>query len=399
MKILFLFVGERHHVFHALPIAAEMRASHPDIDIHVAIACEDQLPLVHQVLDAYPDFSPPIRNLDLPQPARTLHKLGLLRGQQRLMRLMTSLPYLRQFDAIVVPERTTTVIRHYLSPRTQLIFTPHGAGDRAVMLDPRDKFFDFVLVAGKKSEQRLLQAGTIRRGAYATTGYVKLDFMRRLRSSRGRLFENDRPTVLYAPHFRPSLSSWDRYGLDIIRAFAAQDRFNLVVAPHIRRFDHVPDSVKDPIKALAVPGKIIVDLDSERLVDMTYTGGADIYLGDVSSQVYEFLAEPRPCVFVDAHQTDWQDNPDYLFWTLGDVASTPEEVLPAIEAAQARHPLYAARQRQALIDSIGEGMEGAAARSAEAIVQHLQLRPMSLLRARRRMDWRPHFRMNRKVIP
>lgn len=29
---------------------------------------------------------------------------------------------------------------------------------------------------------------------------------------------------------------------------------------------------------------------------MTYTPAADIYLGDVSSQSYEFLLDPRPCL-------------------------------------------------------------------------------------------------------
>ena len=37
------------------------------------------------------------------------------------------------------------------------------------------------------------------------------------------------------------------------------------------------------------------DPGSPASTDMTYTRAADIYLGDVSSQVYEFIAEPRPC--------------------------------------------------------------------------------------------------------
>src|SRR3546814_2994956 len=81
--------------------------------------------------------------------------------------LLDALPFLRQFDAIVVPERTTTAIRHFLSQGTRLIFTPHGAGDRAITFDVRDRHFDFALVAGAKSEQRMLDAGTIRPGHYA----------------------------------------------------------------------------------------------------------------------------------------------------------------------------------------------------------------------------------------
>ena len=382
MKILFLCVGERHQLFHSLPIAAEMQAAHPELDVQIALACTDHLPLVRQVIDAYPGFSPPIRHLPLPAAIRGLRRLGLLKGQQRTIRLLAALAYLRRFDAIVVPERTTTKMRHLLGRKTRLIFTPHGAGDRAVTFDRRDRYFDFALVAGPKSERRMLDEGTIRPGAYAVTGYVKLDFMRRLKARR-RLFDNDRPTVLYAPHFRSSLSSWDGMALPIIRAFAAQDRYNLIVAPHIRLFDNVADGRKAAIEALAIPGKIIIDLDSERLVDMSYTCGADIYLGDVSSQVYEFLVEPRPCVFVNAHKTDWRCNPDYLFWTLGDVVDDPAAILPAIDAAPAQHPLYVERQRHVLADSIGDDFDGAALRAANAVIEFLQARPVTTMRRQR----------------
>lgn len=70
---------------------------------------------------------------------------------------------------------------------------------------------------------------------------------------------------------------------------------------------------------MAVPGKILIDLGSKRLLDMSYTSGADIYLGDVSSQVYEFLDTPRPCAS-HAHAVAWQEDANYLFWTLGEVA-------------------------------------------------------------------------------
>ena len=56
--------------------------------------------------------------------------------------------------------------------------------DRAITFDARDRHFHFALVAGEKSEQRMLDAGTIRPGHYAVNGYVKMDLMRRLQTSR-----------------------------------------------------------------------------------------------------------------------------------------------------------------------------------------------------------------------
>jgi CDP-glycerol glycerophosphotransferase (TagB/SpsB family) len=239
------------------------------------------------------------------------------------------------------------------------------------MLDPRDRHFDFVLVAGEKSERRLLDAGTIRPGRYAVNGYVKLDLMPKLQAAREPLFANDRPTILYAPHFRRELSSWDRFGRAIIDWFAGQDRYNLIVAPHIRLFAEASDADRAAIEGLAVPGKIAIDLASDRLFDMSYTSGADIYLGDVSSQVYEFLATPRPCIFLNAHGVDWRGDPDYLFWTLGDVIDDLAGLADALEQAPSRHPLYVDAQRERLAESFGGDAAGAARRGAEAILGFL----------------------------
>lgn len=368
MRILFLFVGEPHHVFHALPIAAEMAAAGQAVE--VAVSSADHLRVVEQVAHAYSGFTPRISLLGQKGFAGWLRDKGLFR-HPRLPILLDALPFLRQFDAIVVPERTTTTIRHFLPRKTRLIFTPHGAGDRAIMLDPRDRHFDFVLIAGKKSEQRLLDARTIRPGRYAVNGYVKLDLMRRLQATREPLFANDRPTILYAPHFKRDLSSWDRFGRDIIDWFAAQDRYNLVVAPHVRLFAEASDAERADIEQLAVPNKILIDLASDRLFDMSYTSGADIYLGDVSSQVYEFLGTPRPCLFLNAHGVDWRGDPDYLFWTLGDVVEKLADLPGALERAPSRHPHYADAQCARLAESVGGNPAGAAQRGARAILGFL----------------------------
>ena len=368
MRILFLFIGEPHHVFHALPIAAEMSAAGQAVEI--AVASADHLRMVEQVALAYPGFAPRVTQLGQKGLARWLRDMGLFRNP-RLPMLFDALPFLRQFDAIVVPERTTTSIRHFLSRNTPLIFTPHGAGDRAITFDIRDRHFDFALVAGKKSEQRMLDAGTIRPGHYAVNGYVKLDLMPRLQAAREPLFDNGRTTVLYSPHFKRELSSWDRFGRDIIAWFAGQDRYNLVVAPHVRLFAEASDAERAAVTKLAVPGKILIDLGSDRLFDMSYTSGTDIYLGDVSSQVYEFLATPRPCLFLNAHEVDWTGDPDYLFWTLGDVVDDLADLPGALERAPARHPLYADAQRERLAESIGGDPVGAARRGAEAILGFL----------------------------
>src|SRR3546814_3576337 len=106
----------------------------------------------------------------------------------------------------------------------------------------------------------MLDAGTIRPGHYAVNGYVKLDLMPRLQAAREPLFTNGRPTVLYSPHFKRELSSWDRFGRDIIAWFAGQDRYNLVVAPHVRLFAEASDAERAAVAKLAVPGKVMIEI-------------------------------------------------------------------------------------------------------------------------------------------
>jgi hypothetical protein len=375
VRVLFLFIGEPHHLFHSVPIAAELVRT-AGMKIEIAVAGEEHHPYVSAFLQACPNLrGVSVKTLSASRWRKAGAATPFRRSQMRLPTLLSALPYLRGFDAIVVPERTTTVVRRLLG-RTKLIFTPHGAGDRAILLDRRDALFDFVLVAGEKSERRLLEAGTIRPGAYAVPGYVKLDYLSRQNTAVPKSFDNKRPTVLYSPHFRLELSSWKRFGRAVIERFRTQDHFNLIVAPHIRLFNEASAHERLAWEELGEPGKIIVDTGSAKLIDMSYTREANVYLGDVSSQVYEFAATPRPCVFLNSHDVSWSGNPDYAFWNMGEVVTDLDSILPAIHRAAEEHVHYKARQCAAIASSFGE-VRGAAGRSAEAIALYLQGQAMA----------------------
>jgi CDP-glycerol glycerophosphotransferase (TagB/SpsB family) len=129
--------------------------------------------------------------------------------------------------------------------------------------------------------------------------------------------------------------------------FAGQDDFNLIFAPHIRLFQSASRKTRARLQAAAVPDKILVDPGSARSCDMTYTLAADIYLGDVSSQVYEFISTPRPCVFLDAHRTAWTHDPNFACWYFGEVVQTMPDLVQALRQARVRHSTYAPRQAAA----------------------------------------------------
>ena len=99
MRTLFLFIGEPHQIFHALPIAAEMAAMGREVE--VAVASRDHLRMVEQVVRAYPGFAPRITLLGQRGIARWLRDRGLFRNP-RLPMLFGALPFLRQFDDVVI---------------------------------------------------------------------------------------------------------------------------------------------------------------------------------------------------------------------------------------------------------------------------------------------------------
>jgi CDP-glycerol glycerophosphotransferase (TagB/SpsB family) len=186
--------------------------------------------------------------------------------------------------------------------------------------------------------------------------------------ARRRLFANDRPVVLYNPHFDPSLSSWETFGPSLAAAFRDQDQYNLVIAPHVRLARGWTPAQRAAFEALAVEDRILVDAGSTRSHDMTYTLAADIYVGDVSSQVYEFLARPRPCVFLDKGLSPAPHDSSFAFWSLGERIEDPAAVLAAVARAEAAHGAYRERQRLAAVAALGP-LDGAAQAAAQVLLR------------------------------
>jgi hypothetical protein len=363
MKIVFPYFGQLHQVLHSLPIAAAMAMRHRDVEVHVTAAKPAHLEFIRRMLlEHAPDAPLHIDALRMPW----------LRGFRIKRRTMIkNRRYLRSFDAIVVPERTSLFMRHLGLGRTQLIWTRHGAGDRAIGFASDVGQFDFVLVAGAKIEQRLLAAGLIRTGHYASGIYAKFDWMRKLQSER-RFFDNDRPTILYNPHFATGLSSWDPHGFKVLEFFAASEQYNLIFAPHVRLFEQRDAKKERAFERYACLPHLHIDLGSERSIDMSYVQAADLYLGDVSSQVSEFLVRPRPCLFINSHRVGWQGNPDYLFWTLGPVIEDLDGLAANLEEAFSRHADFASAQLNYVEETFGSQKgECSGARAADAIVQFM----------------------------
>ena len=301
------------------------------------------------------------------------------RSSRKKIMLSGNLDRFRALDVLVVPERTSVrlVARHGLTD-LKMIHTRHGAGDREGSYDNRLRLFDLVLVPGPKSARWLLEHKLVDEDKIELVGYSKFDAFRNDQSPA--LFPErlrHQPTVLYNPHFHPSVTSWDRLGRKVIEFFVANPQWNLIYSPHVEltrwsKYGGRPRS-RVPLRARRAEN-IVIDRGTPRALDLTYSRVADFYMGDASSQVYEFIQSPRPCLFLDAHETDWEGHPHFLHWNLGEVIRDVEKELgPALERAQDLHAdRYADRQAAALADTFyTRPGQTAASVGAEAVARFL----------------------------
>ena len=212
-----------------------------------------------------------------------------------------------------------------------------------------------------------MELGLVQDQTCEVTGYIKPFAVQRLHPTVPRVFENTQTTVLYNPHFSKDLSSWEEFGHDLLQAFSKKIDLNFIVAPHIRLFAKQAAEVRGHIEAFSKFENIHVDLGSSRSSDMSYTRAANIYLGDVSSQVYEFLSEPKPCIFIAKRTTQWQGNPDYAHWSYGPVCHSVLDVMVALDRVKLGLPDYEQAQAEGCLAATGNPSWNPIRRAADAV--------------------------------
>lgn len=370
LRVCFFFNAQRHQLLHGISIAAEL-ARIPGYEVHVSSPSAGHIAYARRLVDA-------LGGAPLHYDVASSRLMALLRRARgtsvppKIASLGLLARYLDRFDAIAVPERTSMWLRSLGVRKPHFIHLDHGAGDRAAGFDPRIRDFDMVLMAGDKHRERLSRDGLIASGRHAAVGYPKFDAADAIRDRGWRPFANGRPTVLYNPHFG-DLGSWRRFGMPLLRALAAQDRYNLIVAPHVRMLDSRAKRARwnAMIAEFAWADHVLIDPGSDRAIDMSYTALADIYIGDVSSQVYEFLRTPKPCLFLDAHGVDWDGDENYAHWRFGPVLRSPDGLIAAIDHACASHHRFAAVQAEGFAQTFGTADGPGSARAAQAIHAYL----------------------------
>ncbi len=367
IKVCFLYIAQAHQVLHSLSAAADLALGGPDVAVTVAATSATVLDYARRLAE----------RLGRPPIQWRLLGPGWLRGASgpdgvppKLPMLAANARFLNGFDAIVAPERTTTALRRMGVSHPKLVYTQHGAGDRGGVFEPRLGRFDLVFSAGAKQRDRMIAEGLVTPAQCAVIGYPKFDLVDRLDQTGPNLFAVNRPIVLYNPHFTSRVSSWPQWGQKVLQAFANQDRYNLIFAPHLRLFrGRAAQDVIELTPFLGVPS-IHLDLGTTpAAIEMTYTRLADVYLGDASSQIYEFLLRPRPCVFLNANSANWREDESHRHWRYGPVVDEIGDVVRKVDEAVATHSQYLAAQEDGFSLTFDLAGPTSSSRAASAIRQ------------------------------
>lgn len=342
-------IGGCHQFAHFLPVAFEThRRGNVAVRIFVASLADQR-----SVADM-------AHALNMPMPETVVMHLpsGLERGLPKALhkpaRLLAWSSRLRAADAILTAERTSTLLRRLPGRCPPLLHIPHGAGDRAVGFEKRFRLFDHVFVAGPKDRDRLVASGLVPAQRCHVAGPVKVAAMARQHKGEQPLFNNSLPILLYNPHFQADLRSFEATARTLIERVREDGRYNLIVAPHVRLARNWSPEKRAEWESLSDQNRILVDMGSSRSVDMTYTLAADLYIGDVSSQVYEYLVRPRPCLFVNAHAISWQGSEDFAMWSFGEVITPEADFIAAIDRAFANHASFRPYQQERARYALGD---------------------------------------------
>ena len=380
----FLFNHDQiHQVAHSLPIALALARARPDVDVVVATTNDALSNEVRRLVAGAGCASIRYERLSISSTARRAgaRMLGGLVPAAKLLVYGDNLSFFRSLDALVVTERTSLVLKtRYGLAGLKMFLADHGAGDRAIGFGKSTALFDHILAAGPKIRDRLVEEAGVPRERVTITGYSKFDIAPES-GQQMPIQSNGRPTVLYNPHLSPHLSSWYKWGRPVLDWFLDQDRYNLIFAPHVMLFERRVVLTIDKFR-VNFPGglqkryrdapHIHIDKGSTSSTDMTYTNCADIYLGDASSQVYEFLRTPRPCVFLNPFNFAHEHDPNFAHWGAGPVVNSLDRLGEALDLSVARHAsVYEARQHALLARTFDVSQTPASDRAAAAIIRCL----------------------------
>lgn len=285
----------------------------------------------------------------------------------KLPMLAALLPHLRRADVVLVAEQTSLWLPKVAAPLCPpFVLTVHGTGTWERGKPNRLTAAHRVLMPSPLHWDHNVAQG-VAADRLAVTGYAKAHFTPSL--TKADVFGNDRPTLLYAPSWRPARSSWPKWGRALVAMLMKRTDWNVILAPHQRLFEKDKDAIA-VLRAAAAAPHIHIDYDSFAMVDGSYTKMADVYVGDTSSQIVEFLAKPKPCVMMRPEGLEWVEENSGDYWRCGEIVSELSDFGAALDRAFDRHIDFLPHQSQFAASALGDVSAAGMARAVDILADH-----------------------------
>jgi len=367
--IIFLYLNGTHQLFHTAMTAFECSRLQKEFNVKLIACHPEHYEILNKMRDSFGSYDNEIVLLPFPFKFKYLNfKKKSYPSPYSTIKLVRN--HLNNSVVVISTSHDLPKLLKKINyEQLKKIYQFHGCGDRSYSFDPEYRNFDLLLIPGKYHEKRLISEKIVNADKIRIVGYPKLDIPNNQKNGKTSFFNNKNPTILYTPHWDPELSSYKEWSREIIDYFKLNQQYNLILAPHIQlkhwKFKYGYDTNFDISKA----SNILIDFESINSVNGTYLYASDIYIGDVSSQVYEFLAvKPRSCIFLNPKKLAWKNNPDFKFWELGNVIEDFNEFDTVLSKSILQN-FYSELQSNRLKSYISVTKQKPSQRAAEAILE------------------------------
>jgi len=341
-SIFFLFINGPHHVYHLIGPALSFSSGEHDYKTVFVSGNPTNTDIIreNEKFNESADFI----LIDLPLPFR-YRFIKSYRAKQYppvYTRFNKIISKLKNASAII---STSHELPKYIEEnnirKPKLFYLYHGTGSRAYGFDHRLNDFDYILAPGPYHRDRLIDENVCDEKKIKMVGQPKFESIENKYTSKKNIFNNDNPIFYYNPHWEMSLSSYLLWRKVLIDFFKENKKYNLIFAPH-PLVKHLANKKGYSVeKNSKISGNIIIDLDSRSLIDGTYNAISDVYIGDVSSMVAEWINySPRTCIFINAQKIDWEGNKNYDMWRYGTVIDNPNQLEKQLKKSLSNNPFY-----------------------------------------------------------
>ncbi|NMP15142.1 CDP-glycerol glycerophosphotransferase family protein [Thalassotalea sp. Y01] len=285
-----------------------------------------------------------------------------------------------------------------------------GLSDKRYLENAYISMYDLVLFPGQKSVDKVAKVDLVEHiKRYEVIGYPKFDPLIDASLDYTPLFDNGKPTVLYAPtwvseakegakghrfslHGESSLPLW---GLDLVKHMP--EDINLIVKFHALvqgGADSVNQQMEDYVKQHNLEHRIKI-LYADNILQ--YMDQSDVMISDISSACYEWFHFDRPIVYANPAPEHYKPSDDIssntFAWQAGDVLYSAADIEPILRQNLAAD-IHQQKRNEIFHYSIFQPDGQATDRQAEAIEDLLQeYQDVPYKTFIRDSAWR-HFRRN-----